>query len=155
MRRRRRADAGLLGPLLLAAGLAACSSGPLELALPTPDGQAAVACAALADALPAQVGGAERREVSPVSALTAAWGEPPTTLRCGVEEPAAYEPTSLLTVVDEVAWLPVEDDEGTTFYATGRAAWVELRVPVEAGSPAGALVAVGAAVSAAVPPTTG
>lgn len=103
--------------------------------------------------LPDVLDGAELVAVNPASPFTRAWGDPAVTLRCGVPQPAAYGPTSLLTVVDGVDWLPVEGPASTTFYATGRVAWVEVVVPLDLGSPAGVLVDLGATVSDAVPTT--
>lgn len=66
---------------------------------------AAAVCHRLVARLPAVVGpGLDRRRVTPRSAGTAAWGQPPIVLRCGVPAPAV-DPTAFVAVVDGVAWL--------------------------------------------------
>ena len=72
-------------------------------------------------------------------------------LRCGVEQPAAYEPTSILGTYNGVDWLPVEADDGYVFYATGRVAWIEVAVPSAYAPEVNPLIDLAAAVSAAVP----
>ena len=95
--------------------------------------------------------GAERRAVEPSSDLTAAWGDPAIVLRCGVERPAEYEPTSLLGTYDGVDWLPVEADDGYVFYATGRVAWIEVRVPSAYAPEPNPLIDLASAISGSVP----
>ena len=79
--------------------------------------------------LPGELDGQDRRETRPDSPLTAAWGDPPIVLRCGVPRPAAYNPTATLVEVDGVAWLPERTDEGYVFTTARRVADVEVRVP--------------------------
>lgn len=81
----------------------------------------------------------------PKSDLTAAWGDPPITMRCGVPRPRAYTPTAQLFQVDAVAWLPVPQDAAnpTTFYAVERRAYVEVVVPKEQAPASDALVDLG------------
>ena len=64
------------------------------------------ACAALAAELPKRLAGQDRRTTEPDSPSTAAWGDPPISLRCGVDRPAAYQPTSELVAIDTIDWLP-------------------------------------------------
>lgn len=62
-------------------------------------------CRRLVARLPATVGpGLDRRRVTPRSVRTAAWGQPPVVLRCGVRAPAV-DPLAFVAVVDGVAWL--------------------------------------------------
>ena len=88
-------------------------------------------CAALARGLPPRLDGQPRRAVNPSSPLTAAWGNPPIVLRCGVPLPAALTPTAELTVVNGVAWFPEPAGAATParFTEVGREAYVELTVP--------------------------
>ena len=118
---------------------------------PEPKATAADACRSLVAALPDVARRCRRRAVEPDSDLTAAWGDPPIVLRCGVDRPAAYEPTSLLGTYDDVDWLPVEADDGYVFYATGRVAWVEVAVPSAYAPESNPLIDLAAAVSANVP----
>jgi len=124
----------------------------VEVSVPGPTAAAAAAaCRSLEAALPEVLDGAERRTVEPVSDLTAAWGDPAIVLRCGVRRPAAYEPTSLLGTYDGVDWLPVPVDDGFVFYATGRVAWIEVRVPSAYAPEVNPLIDLAGAVSASVP----
>ena len=94
----------------------------------------AAACAAFTAALPAELSTAgDRREVTPESDLTAAYGDPPVGVRCGVPEPTALEPTSTLVTVDGIDWLPEELTDGWRLTSIGRIANVEVTVPTEQG----------------------
>jgi hypothetical protein len=98
---------------------------------PTPERTAA--CSRLHDALPGALDGRDGRETAPGSDLTAAWGDPPVVLRCGVPRPAAMTATSEVIEVDGVEWFLEEPDGAFLFTTTGRTAYVEVRVP--AGTP--------------------
>ena len=84
------------------------------------------ACRTLIQALPLTIDGAQN---TGRSEFAAAWGDPQIVLRCGVATPAAYQPDSEMIVVNEVAWLPVEQDKGYIFTAVGRTPQVEVFVP--------------------------
>jgi hypothetical protein len=75
----------------------------------------------------------ERREVTPESDLTAAYGDPPVGVRCGVPDPtpAGGEPT--LVTVDGIDWLAQELTGGWRLTSVGRTANVEVTVPTEQG----------------------
>ena len=108
--------------------LAGCSAGPVELA-PGPVEGADVdrACAALLDALPDAVDpGVERREVEPDSDRTAAWGDPPVTLQCGVEPPERLEPPF---VVDGVEFTTRDVGDATRWTTYGRTVHAAFEVP--------------------------
>jgi hypothetical protein len=75
----------------------------------------------------------ERRDASPDSPLTAAYGDPPVAVRCGVPRPQALTPTSLLVTVDGIDWLPEELTDGWLLTTVGRVADVELTVPGSRG----------------------
>lgn len=74
-------------------------------------------CSDLVAGLPPAVDGAGQRPTTPASPATAAWGEPPIVLRCGVSRPAALSPTSVLLEVDGIGWLPEPLEAGTVFTA--------------------------------------
>jgi hypothetical protein len=114
--------------------LAACSRpvGVEAPASPAPD--VAAACAGFTAALPAELSTVgERRDVTPESDLTAAYGDPPVGVRCGVPEPTALEATSTLVTVDGIDWLPEELTDGWRLTSIGRIANVEVTVPTEQG----------------------
>ncbi len=119
---------------------------------PSPDPAVAAQCRELVAALPGRLGGARRRDTDPATGLTAAWGEAPVVLACGVGRPAALQPTSILTEVDGVAWLAEPLTAGVVFTTVGRAAYVELTVPATAGPAGDLLVELAPTIRATVPP---
>ena len=82
----------------------------------------------------------ERRDVDPDSSLTAAYGDPPVAVRCGVPEPGALVATSELVTVDGIDWFPEELTAGWLMTTVGRAANVEITVP-DAQGPAPSVAA--------------
>lgn len=138
--------------LVAAVLLTACAS-PTEVAVPVPPGPVAPACARLSDTLPDDLDGRDRRDTRPASALTAAWGDPPVRLRCGVSRPPGLTPTSEVIEVQGVEWFLTERPSAFVFTTAGRTAYVEVRVP--AGTPrteaTAPLVDLAAAVGATVP----
>jgi hypothetical protein len=80
----------------------------------------------LVQALPLSLDGSEN---SGRSDFAAAWGDPQIVLRCGTATPAAYQPESQMVVVNDVAWLPEEQEKGYLFTAVGRTPQVEVWVP--------------------------
>jgi len=108
--------------------LAGCSAAPVDLE-PGPAEGAEVdrACAALLDALPEQVDpGVERREVEPASGRTAAWGDPPVTLQCGVEPPEGAGPP---VVVNGVEFTTRDTGDATRWTTYGRTVFAAFEVP--------------------------
>ncbi len=101
---------------------------------PAPDEAAAGACAAFVAALPEQLGTVgERRDVDPPSELTAAYGDPPVAIRCGVPVPAALTATSTLVTVEGIDWFPEELTGGWLMTTVGLATNVEITVPTDQG----------------------
>jgi hypothetical protein len=86
-------------------------------------------CERLHHALTGDLGGRERRDTEPVSERTAAWGDPPLVLRCGVRRPAGLAADSELIEVDGVAWFLAEGAPPYVFTTFGRGTYVEVRVP--------------------------
>jgi hypothetical protein len=125
----------LVAGVALAVVLAGCGQGPVTVDPPEPRGAARAACRALIDDLPANLGGAEARQVEPTDSLAAAWGDPPITLRCGVARPDALTPTSECFEINGVGWYAEQATRGTIFTTIGRATFVEVAVP-EAYQPA-------------------
>lgn len=119
-------------------------------------------CAALNKALPQTVDNESRRRTNPDSPLTAAWGNPPITLRCGVPEPdvlrpgsKTYNPSADEAYVDGVAWLIEKANDGYRFTAAQRAVYIELDVPSAYNPETNGLVDLASAVIKAVPRDTG
>jgi hypothetical protein len=107
-----------------------------ERPVPEPSPQAAALCRALRKELPKTVDGLGRSEAGPVSDFTAAWGDPPVRLRCGVPRPdvltpgsAHYNPTADAVEVNGVSWLLEKQQDGYRFTTTDRKAFVEVTVP--------------------------
>jgi hypothetical protein len=155
---------GASAALVLLAGCGAGGSGSggagaaaTRLVPPSPPPAVRAYCAALARELPSRLGGLARRAVVPSSPLTAAWGNPPIVLRCGVPFPAALAPTAVLTVVNGVAWFPQPAGSATPsrFTAVGREAYVDLGVPARYAPAGPLLVTISNAIAAAVPAKPG
>ena len=113
--------------------------------MPEPTGGDASTCAALLEALPDTVDGAERREVEPADAPAAAWGHPAIVLRCGVEMPEEYDDYATCHETNDVGWfIPDElvtgSPEAITMTTIGRDVNIEVALPVEHFPPASAMV---------------
>jgi hypothetical protein len=124
--------------------LTACGgggSGSVSVAAPTTTGAVAQQCAALQKTLPHTLMGLTRRDTSPSSPDTAAWGDPPVTLRCGVGMPSVLDPHSKDynpesdnlsgEEVGGVCWAAVHNqaDNSFTFSSVDLQAIVEIHVP--------------------------
>lgn len=109
--------------------LVGCSPDTVPVEAPAPEGDVAHACSDLIDSLPGALEEGARRALEPDSPYAAAYGDPAIVLRCGVERPTEFGPTSELVTINEVDWLPVKQSGGVAFYAPGRVAWVRVDVP--------------------------
>jgi uncharacterized protein DUF3515 len=127
-----------LAPVVLALALAACTSGggSPEVAVPSPDGDAARACRSLSEALPRRVDEQEREALDQDTPYAAVWGDPAIVLRCGVRRPVlltpgsdSYDPTADAVDVNGVPWLMEEETDGIRFTTTERTMFVEVTVP--------------------------
>jgi hypothetical protein len=135
-----------------AALLTACSGGSLGVSVPSPPStEAAASCTALHAALPAELDAQSSRTTTPESVLTAAWGRPAITLRCGVATPTALTPTSQLLRVNGVDWLPEQLTAGYRFTTVGRVANVQVDVPDDYAPEADALTSLADPLKLAVP----
>ncbi|SDQ75404.1 DUF3515 domain-containing protein [Quadrisphaera sp. DSM 44207] len=147
--RRPAALAGAAAAALASAALGGCAAAVTARA--APDATDPI-CSQVLVALPEEVGDEARRETT--AQATAAWGDPPVVLRCGVTSPG---PTTWECVFVEgpegagVDWVVVPPEETggdrVVWVSFGRAPAVELSAPAEA---AGELAAVASAVSGAV-----
>lgn len=100
--------------------------------------------------LPEEVLDQGRRRVQPGS-LSAAWGNPTITLRCGVPRPPTLTAGSPCIEVNSVGWFAEEASGGYLFTTIGRAAFVEVGVPAAYAPEATALVDLADAISEHVP----
>ncbi|MDT0341175.1 DUF3515 domain-containing protein [Streptomyces litchfieldiae] len=142
--------------------LSSCTSGfgEPEVALPSPTGEAADACRALAEELPDEVDGVERGELPESSPFAAVWGDPAIVLRCGVPRPElvtpgseTYDPLGAEFVgVNEVTWLLEEQSDGVRFTTQERAVFVEMTVPDDYAPEVNPLLDVAAPIDRAIPP---
>jgi hypothetical protein len=143
--------------LAAVAGCSLLADGP-DPAVPHPSGEAAAACRALHDRLPEQLAGRQRVALGEDSPYTAAWGDPAVVLRCGVPRPDVltpgsehYNPYEQTVEVDGVSWVVAQEDDGYRLTTSGRTAFVEVRVPEEAGQPTAPLDDLAKPVRTAVP----
>ena len=114
-------------------------------------------CRELLARVPPAVADQGRREVSPPDAPGAAWGAPPITLVCGVDEPAGFDEVATCLTVNGVDWyIPPEqlEEEGdltmTTVY---REVAVEVRLPATYFPPATTLADLARPVRQSIPAT--
>jgi hypothetical protein len=116
------------GVALLA--LSACSQSAVPVAVPSPAAGIAAACAELTAALPDRLTEGKRRDTEPESPLTAAYGDPPIELTCGVAPPAGMaDPAKQCFEVNGVGWYAEEAPNGVIFTTIGRKLYVEVAVP--------------------------
>jgi hypothetical protein len=133
------------------------SSGDGPVALDVPRGKVPPACEQLLARLPAAVADQGRRDVTPDGAPGAAWGAPPITLVCGVDEPADFTDVASCLTVNGVDWyIPTEQLEAqgdltmTTVY---RRVSVEVELPAAYFPPATALADLARPVRQSIPAT--
>jgi hypothetical protein len=112
---------------------------------PTPSAAVREQCAAVMTALPDLVLDQPRRSVEP-GRLSAAWGDPTITLKCGVAKPVGLGPESECFEVNGVGWFAEKAEGGYLFTTIGRSAYVQVGVPTEYAPEANALVDVASAV---------
>ncbi len=94
----------------------------------------------------------ERREVTPNSPLTAAYGDPPVGVRCGVPQPAGLGPEALLITVDDVDWFAEELSSGWRMTTVGRVAAVEITVDAVHGPAPSVAADLTPAITKTIPP---
>ena len=131
--------------------LSGCSTGAVPVDSTDPSAEDAAACASLVDALPEQVDEAQQRRVEPDEGTSAAWGDPPIVLRCGVPEPAGFDAVSACQITNGVAWyIPDEQITGAAvdivMTTIGRSPDVEVAIPADHFPPAATMAALADAV---------
>jgi len=132
--------------LLVAVVLVGCA-GPAPV--PAPDDPAAEErqwCEQVMAALPDTVLDQSRRDTE-APELTAAWGDPPISVRCGVNKPKALGPAAQCFEVNRVGWFAEEGVGGMVFTTIGRPVYIEVGVPSDHAPEANALVDLADAVS--------
>ena len=108
---------------------------PLPVEVPPVTPEADAHCPALMGALPLELAGEPSRPVQSDTPYAYAWGEPPVVLLCGVERPAALEPTSPLIQVNGVNWLvDTGDPESIVWTAVDRPVYVQVTVSADTDS---------------------
>ncbi len=127
------------------------ATGPLPIASFDQPGADSAACKALMPTLPQQLAGENRRALEGATDGIAAWGDPATILRCGLETPGELTCSSALTQVDGVAWLQLPDSGSgaTTYIAADRT--VRIAVTIPDGSGTGEIQQLSDVVGAALP----
>lgn len=121
-------------------GLSACGAAKVAVPVPSPNAKDAAICHTLAPTLPELVADQHKRKVADAPDLTAAWGDPPIFLRCGVGKPGALAPTSSLITVNAVDWFAEELTAGWRFTSMNTSVFIEVTVPNEYSPEANALV---------------
>jgi hypothetical protein len=148
----RRSTVGLLALAALSVGTASgCGNGAVPVEPAAPRGDAATACDALDQALPATLRDQPARPTVPESTTTAAWGDPAITLTCGVPRPAERQGDAQLFEIDGVTWFAQPLTRGTRFTSEERVANVRVDVPVDYRPEAEVLVDLAPAIRDAVP----
>lgn len=141
----------VVGVLITASMVRNQALGPAGLAVvPAPAADSAD-CARLLAALPAELDGAERRQLrAPGPAGAAGWGEPPIVLRCGLDRPADLTATSRLLAVSGVHFLEIPNGDMSTWVAVDRSVYVAVAFPPSSGS--GPLQEIATVISGTLPP---
>ncbi|WP_432557415.1 DUF3515 family protein [Granulicoccus sp. GXG6511] len=141
----RRHPAALLGAGSLALGLVACA-GPVSITEPEVDPATRQLCERIVNELPRTVLNVPQRDTT--GTISAAWGTPPITFKCGVPEPAAMATDTRCFDVNGVGWFAEEGEGGWLFTTIGREVRIELGVPSKYAPEADALVDVADAIKA-------
>lgn len=130
----------VIGVVIAAVVLRDQDQGPLGLPpVPAPAARSAD-CARLLATLPDEVDGGDAGELdrraiaSPAPPGTAAWGQPPVVLRCGLGRPAELTATSRLLEVSGVQFLQIPGSSSGTWVAVDRPVYVAVTLPDSVGS---------------------
>ncbi|WP_243469959.1 DUF3515 family protein [Klenkia marina] len=113
---------------------------PVEVATPPITAEADAACPALMSQLPLDLVGDPSRRVASDSPYAYAWGDPATTLVCGIDQPVVPPDGLLVTVTDLTWWVDTSDPTVNVWRTVGRQAAVELRIPASTDGAAAAVL---------------
>jgi hypothetical protein len=99
-------------------------------------GAGTAACKALMPALPATLSGAARRTLQGQVTAVAAWGDPPTILRCGIDSPQELTCSAALVQINGVSWLELTEPglDSTTYIAADRSVRIAVTLPTGTGT---------------------
>ncbi|MCW2581619.1 MAG: uncharacterized protein JWQ53_409 [Klenkia sp.] len=121
---------------------------PVEVATPPITPEADAACPALMSQLPLELVGDPSRRVDSDSPYAYAWGDPATTLVCGVDP--ALQPDSFVVTVTGLSWtVDTSDATVNVWTTTDRTVPVQVRIP--ASTDGAAATALGPIITAAIP----
>ncbi|MEY9847084.1 hypothetical protein ABH940_004171 [Streptacidiphilus sp. BW17] len=113
----------------------------MPVSAPRTTGAVTQQCTTLSTELPSTLMGLSKRDTSPTSANTAAWGDPAVTLRCGAGLPGILDPHShdydpesenvSGAEIGGVCWASVynQNDRSFTFSSVDLQAIVEVNIP--------------------------
>ncbi len=122
---------------------------PVQVDTPPITAEADAACPALMSQLPLELAGDPSRRVDSDSPYAYAWGDPVTSLVCGVDQPD-YPPDALLLTVNGVVWFVDTSDPTVNVWTTAdRTVAVRLRIP--ASTDGAAATALSPTVATAIP----
>ena len=122
---------------------------PVQVDTPPITPEADAACPALMSQLPLELAGDPSRRVDSDSPYAYAWGDPATSLVCGVDQPD-YPPDALLLTVNGVIWFVDTTDPTVNVWTTAdRTVAVRLRIP--ASTDGAAATALSPIVATAIP----
>lgn len=131
--------------ILLAALVAGCAPGSVQVQAPAVSDNAARRCAGLVHALPQSIAGQHRRSVSTSAhRYAAAWGDPPIVLRCGVAKPRGLTRFASCQQVNGVGWFvpPTQINRGPgpiDLTTIGFEPRVQVHLPADYWPPAAAM----------------
>jgi hypothetical protein len=126
-------------------------SGAVRLDPPDPPINADT-CADFVARLPEMLADQQARQTDPTSELTAAWGDPPITVRCGVPDPTTLTASAQLFRIDGVDWFPEQDSSGYVFTTYQRQANVQVTVPDAYSPESGPVTELSTLVKQTIPP---
>lgn len=109
--------------------LSACGPAKVAITAPTPDSATVALCHELVPSLSGELVSQGRRSVSGDDKLTAAWGDPAITLRCGVPRPAGFRPESSIISVNGIDWFAEQLSAGYQFTSVNTKMFIEIAVP--------------------------
>jgi len=119
----------LAGAISCAITLCACGPAKVAITAPTPDATTVALCHTLVSSLPGEIATQGRRLVAGDDQLTAAWGDPALTLRCGVERPKGLRPESSIISINGIDWYAEQLSAGYQFTSVNTKMFVEVTVP--------------------------
>ena len=110
---------------------------PISASAPPLATQEAAPCTRLLEYLPVRLGTLAQRKVNttPETPFVVAWGDPAIVMRCGVDKPKTFTPTSTDQVfpggdIEHGAWYWVDRPDGANVYtAIDREAYVSFTLP--------------------------